>query len=499
MWGTVLYVFQSVGKAVALTLAATFLYLLLCVLYNYLFHPLRRFPGPLLWRITPFPRAVALFRGTLALDVAKFQRRYGPVVRIGPSELAFITADAWKDVYGAPATGDEENPKDYRFYRLVKSAPPSIINANFEEHSRLRHWLSHGFSDRSLQAQQGIIGGYVDLLIKRLRERCNNGQTPLNMKEWLNWTTFDIIGNLGFGSDFGCLENVTYAPWILNINDAMKKGAIVQALAYIGLTPIIQWLVEKAQSGYVAHREFARLKVEQRIELSSSRPDFLEGLLDKGLGIPQLGSIASTLLIAGSETSATLLSGALYLLTTHPDTLKKLTHEVRSTFKNEEEINLLSVRKLPYMLACLKESLRKCFDPPVANGMPRVAKPGGTTVAGYHVPEGTTIAVWQWAINHNSEYWSDPYSFEPERWTGGDPRFSNDRLDAAQPFLLGHRGCIGQTLAYAEMRLILARIVYAFDLRLSDESRDWISVQKNYVLWEKPDLGIYLTPATIKS
>ncbi|KAI2626605.1 isotrichodermin C-15 hydroxylase [Hypoxylon sp. NC1633] len=491
MWDTVLYVFQSVGKAVALTFAAISLYLLFCVLYNYLFHPLRRFPGPLLWRITPFPRAAALLRGTLALDVAKFQKRYGPVVRIGPSELAFITADAWKDVYGAPATGDEENPKDYRFYRLVKSAPPSIINANFEEHSRLRHWLSHGFSDRSLQAQQGIIGGY------------------------LNWTTFDIIGNLGFGSDFGCLENVTYAPWILNINDTMKKGVIVQALAYIGLTPIIQWLVERAQSGYMAHREFARLRVEQRIELSPSRPDFLEGLLDKGIEIPQLGSIASTLLIAGSETSATLLSGALYLLTTHPNTLKKLAHEVRSTFKNEEEINLLSVRKLPYMLACLKESLRKCkltisnvlfskqltrlLNPPVANGMPRVAKPGGTTVAGYHVPEDTTIAVWQWAINHNSEYWSDPYSFEPERWTGGDSRFSNDRLDAAQPFLLGHRGCIGQTLAYAEMRLILARIVYAFDLRLSDESKDWINVQKNYLLWEKPDLGVYLTPATIKS
>ncbi|RYP77429.1 hypothetical protein DL771_001224 [Monosporascus sp. 5C6A] len=255
---------------------------MLCLFYNYLLHPLRSYPGPLLWRITPFPRAAALARGTLAFDVARLQEQYNPVVRIGPSELAFTTAEAWKDVYGHSGAGDE-NPKDLRFYRLVKSAPLSIINAGPEEHSRLRRWLGYGFSDRSIQAQEGIIKDYIDLLVRRLHEHCKDGDTPLNMKEWFNWTTFDIIGNLGFGSDFQCLENASYTPWIRMITDSMKKGAIAQAMTYIGLTPLVRWAIEKAQARYVDHRRLSAQKVEQRIELGKrgERPDFLEGLLNK--------------------------------------------------------------------------------------------------------------------------------------------------------------------------------------------------------------------------
>lgn len=98
---------------------------------------------------------------------------------------------------------------------------------------------------------------------------------------------------------------------------------------------------------------------------------------------------ASTLIIAGSETTATLLSGAVYLLTTHPDKLAKVANEVRSAFNSEEEITLNSVSRLSYMLACLNETLR-CY-PPVASGLPRVVPKGGAYVAGKFVPEDVSI------------------------------------------------------------------------------------------------------------
>jgi hypothetical protein len=94
---------------------------------------------------------------------------------------------------------------------------------------------------------------------------------------------------------------------------------------------------------------------------------------------------ASTLIVAGSETTATLLSGAIYLLLANPDKLAKLVKEVRSTFKSDEEITLTSVQSLTYMLACLNESLR-CY-PPVASGLPRVVPKGGNVVAGQFIPE----------------------------------------------------------------------------------------------------------------
>lgn len=69
--------------------------------------------------------------------------------------------------------------------------------------------------------------------------------------------------------------------------------------------------------------------------------------------------------------------------------MAKLTAEVRSSYSSEEEITLLSVNKLTYMLACLNEALR-CY-PPVTFGMPRVVPKGGADVAGHSVPQGVRI------------------------------------------------------------------------------------------------------------
>lgn len=49
------------------------------------------------------------------------------------------------------------------------------------------------------------------------------------------------------------------------------------------------------------------------------------------------------------------------------------------------------------------------------------------------------------------------------------------------------------SLAYAEVKLILARILYNFDMELVDPDRDWMD-QKAFFIWTKPPLNIYLTP-----
>lgn len=100
---------------------------------------------------------------------------------------------------------------------------------------------------------------------------------------------------------------------------------------------------------------------------------------------------AEILIIGGSETTATLLSGVTYLLLKNPKAYKMLTHEVRTIFQSEEEINLISVNKLPYMLACLDEALR--MYPPIANGLPRVCPMGGTNILGEYIPEKVCFVI----------------------------------------------------------------------------------------------------------
>lgn len=94
---------------------------------------------------------------------------------------------------------------------------------------------------------------------------------------------------------------------------------------------------------------------------------------------------SSTLVAAGSETTATLLSGLTFYLLTNPHTMKTLTEEVRSAFKSDEEIDFSSANNLPYLRACIEEALR--IYPPTPSGLPRVVPKGGATICGQYVPE----------------------------------------------------------------------------------------------------------------
>ncbi|KAF3015244.1 hypothetical protein E8E14_001181 [Neopestalotiopsis sp. 37M] len=471
-------------------------YLISVAVYRLTFHPLASFPGPLSHRISVWPRAILLARGDLPFHVAKLHAQYGPVVRLGPNELAFANPQAWKDIYGHRQAGQDEFPKSPKLYKIFDDLPTSIITAGREEHSLLRRQMAHGFSDRSMRGQEPIIGAYVDLLVQRLQSKCDGGRTPLNMRNWLNYATFDIIGDLGFGSPFGCLDTSDYHPWVRIITDNITQGAMLTAFASVGGRPIVQYL---KRNGYLKrrnqHESLVRENLMKRMELGAERPDFIEGLIKmkEPLSMGKLEMNAGLLIIAGSETTATLLSGAMFLLLTHPEALAKLTDEVRSSFATDGEITLLSVGNLSYMLACLNESLRQY--PPVASGLPRLSPKGGALVDGHFVAEGTQVAVWQWAISHNPDHWTKPMEFHPERFLG-DPNFKDDKLDAMQPFSVGPRNCIGRNLAYAEMRLILAKIVYNFDLKIADDSLRWLQDQKAYNLWDKPALNVYLTPVT---
>ena len=136
-----------------------------------------------------------------------------------------------------------------------------------------------------------------------------------------------------------------------------------------------------------AHRQMTLEKSRRRLQLETDRIDFLGPLTKPSSGVSEeeFTSNASGLILAGSETTATLLSGATFHLLRSPDSFAKLVKEVRSAFSSEDDINLVGVNGLQYMLACLDESLR--MYPPVPAGFPRRVPEGGATIAGNWVPE----------------------------------------------------------------------------------------------------------------
>lgn len=190
------------------------------------------------------------------------------------------------------------------------------------------------------------------------------------------------------------------------------------------------------------------------------------------------------------------LAGITYLLTTHAEQYDKLATEIRTHFASADEITMTSVNKCRYLLAVIEEGLR--IYPPSSTQHSRMVPPGGATLDGHNIPEGMLVGITTYAMLHSPDNWVNPDKFVPERWLpegeGRPEQYNADRKDAFQAFSYGPRNCIGRNLAYAEMKIVLARLLFEFDLEYcGPKGQDWLD-QPIYVVWEKKPLMVKLHP-----
>ncbi|KAE9964642.1 hypothetical protein EG328_010294 [Venturia inaequalis] len=496
------HLLQSFGLAGSTLIAIWIVHTTARIIYNIFLHPLRSFPGPKSWAATALPAVFAQVRGTEVYDVLKLHELYGPVVRTAPNELSYANSIVYKDVF-SHRQGHAEFGKSSRTVVTPPNGVHGILTANRADHSRFRRAFSASFSDRGMQRQQPLITRYVDLFIQGLKSKSAEG--PQDLVAWFNWTTFDIIGALTFGEDFGCLKLAKMHPWISATFGSVKGNALMAAVRRLGLGAIIPYIVPKKSVDLrLANSRFSADRIKSRMELGTDLGDFMDPVLEKHVGekegslhltFDELASIGSNLVMAGSETTATLLSGAVFHLLKNPVALEKTVEEIRRSFDSADEIDLMSTTKLHYMLAVLNETMR-IFNPVPAQST-RESPPGGDTIDGKFVPEKTVIYAAQYVTTHLSENFTKPNGFYPERFLQSDGQsdseFKNDNFAVFQPFSVGPRNCIGKNLAYAEMRIILARLLFDFDLELDERSRSWTRGMKAFVLWEKPSLWVKLT------
>ncbi|KAJ0420805.1 cytochrome P450 [Aspergillus carlsbadensis] len=437
-------------------------------------------PGPKLWIAFPILRHLSAIRGRLDIDMRHWHTLYGDAVRFGPDEVSFTTAQAWKDIYGH---GHRQLPKVLN----PTSNTSDIINANDADHTRLRRVLSHAFSAKGLQSQETLIMSYVDKLITRLKEVAET-QSPTNMVQWYNLTTFDLIGDLAFGQSFNGLDNSRYHDWVATVFAAVKAIPFIKASEHYPLLfkVVLAFLPKSFLAARQKEVEHSEIMVQKRLNSQTRRDDFLGLILnhskDGQFAHSELEANATILIIAGSETTATLLSGATYLLLKSPTVLEKATAEVRSAFKSEADLTFNNTAaRLPYMNMCLTEALR--LYPPAPGLLQRLTTESSTCISGYELPARTKVA------GHQSAAYRAGL---PEMRDDPSSPFYSDNREVLQPFSTGPRNCIGKNLAYNEMRMILAKVLWNFDLELCVESKEWWN-QRAFELWEKPPLMCKLT------
>lgn len=127
------------------------------------------------------------------------------------------------------------------------------------------------------------------------------------------------------------------------------------------------------------------------------------------------------------------------------------------------------------------------MSPGVGGILPREVLPGGIDLDGQHFPPGVDVGVPIYAIQHNDAYYPQPWDFIPERWLvnenlnhqskssdAGDPiRHIGTPESVALaksafcPFSLGPRACVGKGMAYKEITIVIARLIWLYEMRLS--------------------------------
>ena len=103
----------------------------------------------------------------------------------------------------------------------------------------------------------------------------------------------------------------------------------------------------------------------------------------------------------------------------------------------------------------------------------------------------TCVSVTSWALYFNPAYFTNPEAYIPERWFPAASRpveIVNHHPAATQFFSVGPRRCIGKEMALLEMQLILARMVWNFDISAADPSKplDWSKLETQLMVQKEP-------------
>jgi cytochrome P450 len=162
-----------------------------------------------------------------------------------------------------------------------------------------------------------------------------------------------------------------------------------------GLTRLLQTMVPKdIKEMRKQHLAFSADMIDKRMARKTERPDIWTfvtryGEEEGGLNPNELHSNGALFMLAGTETTATELSGLTYLLMKNPDKLRRLTDELRASFASFDDMTMTNLSQLEYLGACIEEGLR--LYPPFPVGPARVTPKGGASVCGRWVPGGVRL------------------------------------------------------------------------------------------------------------
>lgn len=383
----------------------------------------------------------------------------------------------------------------YKAFRFDADRENLFSETNKERHSKMKQKVALGYSGKenpNLEPDMDKVILSMINLIKTKYISSGSSLKPMDLGQVLQYLTLDIITALSLGKAFGWLEDEDKYAYVATMEanlPAMNFMSAVPALSRLLRIPAIQRAVlptVKDRVGMGKVKAVAREAITERFQPGTqkkTRNDMIQSFIEHGLTQAEIADESLLQILAGSDTSASIMRTAFICITTNPRVYTRLKAEIMSTdVPLDSVISHTQAQQLPYLNACIKETMRYY---PINMGLgPKIVGPQGDTHRGIYLPPGTEIGFSAWDVyRYNPVYGPDAATYRPERWLDNDAEtLARMEKEHDLVFWYGEFRCMGERIAWIEIRKSMFELLRRFHFSLMNPMQP-LQKEENYGLW----------------
>ncbi|EEH43171.2 uncharacterized protein PADG_07991 [Paracoccidioides brasiliensis Pb18] len=477
------------------TFAAAFgawlIYLAYLAIYRLYVSPLAGFPGPKLAALTRWYEAYyeIVLLGQFSRKIDELHDTYGPIIRVAPDEIHIRDSSFFEKAYGQntrldkPGWENKFGMKDVTFTTLEHTL-----------HRERRGALSQMFSRRMALNFEPVIRQCVERLCERISEFVESSQ-PLVISDVYPCLSGDVVMQYALGFGYNQLDSPKFDSFHGAFQSMGASGHVTSQFPWF--LPLINALpdrwIERMQPALANLLKLKKdlldltgriVRGEEPLEKNLSRPTIFQQILQSDLP-PQekshyrLAGEAQSVMGGGIESPAHALTVATFHIANTPHISQRLRSELVKAFPDiNVSPTLLELEKLPYLKACIQESLRLSYGLSARN--PR-SQDQHLQYGKWTIPARTTVAMTIVDVHHDGKIFPDSHSFIPERWL--DDPLAPDGTPLERylvAFGRGSRSCLGINLAWAELYCTMGLVFRQFDFKLYETDVSDVKLQHDF-------------------
>lgn len=438
-------------------------------------------------------------RGFRSNELAEMHKKH-PILRTGPKTLSYGDTQAIKDIYGHGTKCTKDSS-----YSVTAGSHFHLADVvDKPDHARKRKVLSSAYALKNLESWEFKVTDKAERILAHFDKVCSQPPAPgttqfgpdeldIDLRGWTNFFTLEAIADIGLSAQLGFLDRgndictakrMDGSTYEVNLRPALYPNAHKQSLILWNydwystldkLVNVFPFFRKMDETGSAWGDIMWNLSTERvkRYEGGEHLDDFFQALLEDKNGQPnnlEMGEMVAEVNImmnAGSVTTAIAIANVIYQLIKNPECMAKLRKEVDAVLDSDELVAPYDkVKHLPYLRACLDESLR--LFPPTSHGLPREVPPEGMNIMGQWVPGGTSVSMSALVAHRDEKVFPESTKYIPERWLGEEGKTLQPYFVA---FSAGARSCIGRNISYLEQTKLIATLVHRYDFTLPHP--DW--------------------------